>query len=141
MAGIRVKGIKPVIKGFDKRIQFISIGDSAIYTRIASEAFKDVMDHFENTSGRSGKWQPLAPSTIRGRRKGSSKPLQDTGRMRGSIKPQGFKDRAEVFTNVEYAPFHDKGTRTIPRREFLWLSSKTKDRIRIFVEKKLRDAE
>jgi phage gpG-like protein len=137
MAGIVAKGIKPVIKGFDKRIQLIE-GDKKIYSVIASMAYKDVIQHFDNTVGRSGIWQPLAASTIRQRRRGSSKPLQDTGVMKGSIRPIGLKTRAEVFTNIDYAKYHDLGTRNIPRREFMWLSGGAKERIRKYVERALK---
>ncbi len=57
-------------------------------------------------------WKPLQPSTIAGRRKGSSVPLRDTGRLMNSINHAlRGKTAVEVGTRVEYAPTHQYGAK------------------------------
>ena len=56
-------------------------------------------------------WRPLSPNTIAARRKGSSAPLQDTGRLKQSFTITRRAPRLiEVGTNVTYAEFHEEGT-------------------------------
>ena len=62
------------------------------------------------------KWKPLSANTIAQRRKGSSRPLQDTGRLRASWtqsggNPKVIGDTVSVTSNVKYAPFHEFGTK------------------------------
>jgi phage virion morphogenesis protein len=75
-------------------------------------------------------WKALAPSTVASRRKGSSKPLVDTGEMRQSITIVAGKDRITFGISgapQQYGPVHQFGTSragrkrnvTIPRRAFL----------------------
>lgn len=70
-----------------------------------------VIQNFESAGGNVGGWVPLASSTILRRRKGSSAPLQDTGRLRMSIQPevQGNKLTIGTGTNVSYASYHQTG--------------------------------
>lgn len=82
---------------------------------------KDVMDHFGKTESDTGSWKPLKY------RKG--KALQDTGRLRNSIKPTNTKDEAIVGTNVIYAATHNYGRDNIPQRKFLWLSKEIQENI------------
>lgn len=67
-------------------------------------------------------WRPLAPSTIARRRKGSAKPLIDTGLLRKSVSVRGEK-QAVAFgvtgSAATYAPYHQLGGSKIPRRAFL----------------------
>jgi len=57
-------------------------------------------------------WKPLQPSTIARRRKGSSVPLRDTGRLMNSINHAlRGKNAVEVGTSIEYAPTHQFGAR------------------------------
>jgi phage gpG-like protein len=76
--------------------------------------FKSAAKTF-NTSGH-GMWKPLAKSTIARRRKKSSKPLLDTGRLRRSVTGKGGKNVYNITkhwlvmgTNVEYARIHQQG--------------------------------
>lgn len=54
-------------------------------------------------------WHKLAASTIKRRRKGSSQPLLDTGRLRNSIAWRLVGDGVEVGTNLRYAAIHQFG--------------------------------
>ena len=47
-------------------------------------------------------------------------PATDTGRLANSLKADIQGIRATVFTNLEYAPFLEFGTRTIEPRPFLF---------------------
>lgn len=73
--------------------------------------------------GKEQKWPPLKPQTIKRRRLGSSKPLQDTGKLFQSfVKQQPIRkgqSRIVVGSNIEYAHFHDEGTEHIPQRRIL----------------------
>ncbi|AIY89894.1 phage virion morphogenesis protein [Geoglobus acetivorans] len=86
-------------------------------------------------------WPPLKPETIR--RKKSSKPLIDTGRLRDSIthKVEGDKALIGIFARdvVIYAAVHEFGSprKNIPERSFL---RKTFDEQKDEIEK-LIDAE
>src|ERR1041385_4959950 len=57
--------------------------------------------------GRPKRWTPLAPSTLRGRRKGrgrgGAKVLIDRGQLLGSIDKTVTTDGARIGTNVVYA--------------------------------------
>lgn len=55
-------------------------------------------------------WPPLRPNTIAGRRRGSSQPLQDTGRLRQSANKQVVGDAVRVGYASLIAPFHHFGT-------------------------------
>lgn len=69
--------------------------------------------------GAEKKWKALAPSTVAGRRKNSSRILQDTGRLRQSFVSRipseaDFKaltdQKVEVGSNDERAEWHHGGT-------------------------------
>lgn len=86
-------------------------------------------------------WPPLRPETIK--RKGSSRPLIDTGRLRDSIthKVEGDKALVGIFGGgvLIYAAVHEFGSpkRNIPERSYL---RKTFDEQKEEIEK-LLDAE
>ena len=84
----------------------------------ADALVKLVDDSFLNAQTPWGDaWKPLAESTIR--RKGSSRPLVDSGVLKNSITAKAEKLRILLGTNVPYAGFHQFGTPNIPKREFL----------------------
>lgn len=84
-------------------------------------------------------WPPLKPETIR--RKGSSKPLIDTGRLRNSIthKVEGDKALVGIFGGevLVYAAVHEFGSpkKNIPERSFLRLGfDKNKEEIERLID-------
>lgn len=103
----------------------------------AGKAYKNVIDHFQKEQGETRKWVPLSERTVRRRRGGSSAPLQDTGRLKGSIRFKAFSNRAEVFTNIIYAAVHNYGYKklNIPKRDFMWIDRKTRKNIVGYLEK------
>ncbi len=94
-------------------------------------------------------WAPLQRARTRNRRKGDrGLPLRDTGLLMASTAAQGRGHVEEITrqellfgSNLEYAGFHQFGTRHIPARQFLGFNEKllrTVDAILgEFVEKKL----
>lgn len=67
-------------------------------------------------------WLPLKRERPRNSKAGGkrrSKILRDTGRMVNSITGKSAGHDVIVGTNVEYAAYHQFGTRTIPARPFL----------------------
>ncbi|MHA1866628.1 MAG: phage virion morphogenesis protein [Candidatus Heimdallarchaeaceae archaeon] len=142
MLGIRTVGLDRVInflagmqtrtRNFEKPLKVIS-----------NRMFREVIEHFDREQGPHGRWARLKPSTIARRRRGSSKPLQDTGNLRNSILPKVMnRNSAIVFTNVKYATTHQFGTRKgafgrdrhnrpipwgdIPARPYMWVSAESR---------------
>jgi len=76
------------------------------------------------------KWEPLAKSTIKRRRKRSRKPLQDSGTLRKSIETKRAigavfdleMSRVEWGSRLPYAAAQHYGTKTIPQRPFVGFS-------------------
>jgi phage gpG-like protein len=97
-----------------------------------SPVFEALADDFLDLEGRqfaseggfaSGGWAPLAPSTVR--RRGTAHPiLTDSGDLRASLTQRDGKgsvrrisdDEMFVGTDVDYAQYHQTGTRRMPRR-------------------------
>ncbi len=64
-------------------------------------------------------WAALDPKTIKQRRNGSSKILNDTGTLRKSFAHIATNSFVEVTTDPMYAPFHQFGTsKGLPARPF-----------------------
>lgn len=80
-----------------------------------------IIETFERSAGPNGeKWAPLSEATKQ--RKGSSKPLIDTGLLRNSINVQAAKDAIRFGVTGQRARVgqaHQFGTEDIPRRPFL----------------------
>ena len=102
-------------------------------TVISQMAYKQVMTNFDNEQGKRRDWPKWSRKTPKGGRqyfntrptkRGGNKLLQDTGTLRLSIRPKVEKDEAHVFTKTKYAGYHQFGTKTIPKRDFLWISQK-----------------
>ena len=85
---------------------------------VGAKGFKDVMQHFRDEAGPSRKWTPLK----RQRKRGGSKVLQDTGRLRQSTRFKTVGNVANIFNNVKYAGIHNFGGKKIPQRKFMWIS-------------------
>ena len=94
----------------------------AAFEEVGEIVHASVMRNFED-EGRP-KWQRMAPG---GR---SGKLLQDSSRLIRSIKPRATSRFAEVCTNVEYAPYHQIGTGSIPARPFIMLQDEDMPEIR-----------
>jgi phage gpG-like protein len=104
--------------------------------------FADIINHFKNESGPTGRWKPRSATTqaqyaLRARTDSryspSNKLLQLTGNLRKSILPNNTKRvgtaAIQIFANAEYSGKHDMGTDNMPQREFMWFSNEAKERM------------
>lgn len=84
---------------------------------IAQDMVKEAQLNFRNSQGPNAeKWKPLSTLTISMRRKGSSKPLVDTGTLRRSIRGIATGTQAIVGTNLKYAAIHQFGGTIRPKK-------------------------
>lgn len=97
-----------------------SLDLSPVLAVIAQDLLTFADDAFADSRGPTGEaWQPLKAATIKRRRQGSSKPLIDTGTLRGSLTAVAGASAILVGTNVPYAGFHQFGTVRVPARPYL----------------------
>ena len=98
--------------------------------------FRDVIEHFEKEQGSKGPWAALSSKYERRRQPG--KILQISGKLRQSFAPTNWKSTSEGlfwFNNAQtssgfpYAYAHDTGGKTLPKRDFMWLSAIALERI------------
>jgi hypothetical protein len=98
-------------------------------------AFQDVMGHFEKQKGPNGKWKKW--SRLYGERqakRGRTKILQDSGRMRQMVTLAGNNSQrkrnillfnpARSKDGVAYPIRHDLGLEGMPKRTFFWTSTR-----------------
>ena len=66
-------------------------------------------------------WAPLAPSTIRAKRRKSGKVvmLVDTGNLKNSLNYRAETNKVRIGYSVKYSIFHQLGTRFMPQRKIL----------------------
>lgn len=70
---------------------------------------------FRNSADPYGqKWEPIEPRWRNGRRT-PGQPLLDTGRLRNSIRGATTGNSIRIFTDVEYAQYHQLGMRVKKR--------------------------
>lgn len=114
------------VKGLDEAVEYTDavarrLRDMTPLTRVLAADVKTLIDDsFEQSRSPDGSpWEALAPSTVARRRQGSSKPLVDTGTLRGSVSARGTAEGVMFGAGASYGPFHQFGTRTVPARPFL----------------------
>lgn len=121
-------------KGSTKAMQKIAVGfkdaakDLEDFTKpltiIGNHMLGSVNQNFKD-GGRPEQWKALNSKTEkRKKKKGggarSSKTLIDKGRMRQTvIAPPPTKTEVKIFPTVDYAVFHETGTKHMPRRSFM----------------------
>lgn len=106
--------------------------------------FQDIIDHFRQEQGSEGSWAKRKPSTQRSyarmgkydrRYSPSNRLLQLTGKLRGSLLPTkgGIKRQgrygALMFSSSPVGIFHQKGTRKMVKRDFMWLNDPAQQRM------------
>lgn len=131
-------------RGFDRAIlqinEFADFNRRAMLAALAETVRKQTIRRFANkTAPDGGKWAPLKPSSVRGRRT-SGDILVDTGRLRNSIASKVYGHTAEIGTNVFYGKFHQFGTRKMVARPFLGISPADAAELRRVAEAFIRAA-
>ena len=101
------------------RLDSLNIDTEDVLKDVGEELRSIVINNFVNSVDPYGNaWKELSPQTIR--RKGSSKPLIDTGTLMNSIDYNVSGRILKLFTGAEapYGVYHQEGTGRIPRRSF-----------------------
>ncbi|AKF08886.1 phage virion morphogenesis protein [Sandaracinus amylolyticus] len=119
MTQLRVTGIDDAIRTVRSAAE--RARDLSPILRVIAEDTKTLVDDsFDQSRSPSGApFAPLAPATKARRRKGSSKPLVDTGRLRNSVSASAAGNLLSVGTNVVYGATHQYGSKRVPARPFL----------------------
>lgn len=137
MAKISLKGLKKTMRTF-KDIEKRMKEPKKVNGKMASMAYRDVMEHFDKQEGGDGKkWPKWTRMTKSGRKVYSSRPtkrggnklLKDLGNLRGGIRPRSSNKAAEVFVRTTYGQYHQTGTSKMARRKFMWLGGKARVKI------------
>jgi hypothetical protein len=91
--------------------------------------FDDVQQNFASEGRFVGGWRALSPKYAAWKLKhyGPRNILVRTGRMQRSLRMgagenifRAFKTRVEMGSSVDYMPYHQRGTRRMPRRQVLF---------------------
>ena len=65
--------------------------------------------------------------------------LNKTGKLKNSFKTKIFNNSVQIFTDVEYAKYHNEGTEDIPRRQFLGDNNELKEVIKKEIDNYLKE--
>jgi len=133
--------VRNFLKNIDRKLSDIKDGKRKYSGLLSSIVFADVTDHFAEQKGSAGPWKKWSNSyaeKMNEAGKGGNKILQDSGRLRQNFKPTNVKysskgylwfNDAVVKSGFPYASAHDKGDKSLPQREFMWLSDKAMDKV------------
>lgn len=109
------------------------------YNDLGVQASEDIIQHFVDEMGPSGKWQDVKPATkkakIRGKRTNkryTNKILSNTGKMR-QITHNIQQNGVLVGTTVNYGEYHQKGTGHLPQRIWAYISDKGRQKLNTVV--------
>ena len=120
MVKIKIKGLTSVNNLLNKLGKAVSDNKEFLSSVAVSEIKKEVSRVFSSKG--FGGWPPLAPSTLRYKRRYgySSDPLVRTGSMKGemtSLSGVSITSNKLVYeSNTPYAKYHEYGTSRIPAR-------------------------
>lgn len=131
MLEVKTTNLAPVRKRF-KEMQNRAKTPRHAMDVIGGKAFKAVIQNFSKEENKDGvKWEkwkdPKTKARISRRptKRGGTKLLQDTGRLRGSIRWAASNIEARVFTKVKYAKYHNYGDGSM-KRQFMYVDDKTR---------------
>lgn len=97
---------------------------SPLYKRWGIEALKWIQQNYQSGGAKVGGWPPLRPLTIMSRRKGSGRPLMNTGALMRLWSSRVMGWGAEIGNPSDIAGYHETGTRPYEirpkNRKFLW---------------------
>lgn len=126
------------VKRTRKSVEDVKDANKEFRGAIASIVFRDLISHFTNESGPTGKWKGWSPAyKIRQASRGRSMILQDSGFLRQNLTPINqnsdsritsrkgeliFFNPAKTKKGFPYAYAHDTGGPKLHQRQFMWLS-------------------
>lgn len=120
-------------------------GEQKYLSLVGAIVYRDVIDHFNKEAGPEGQWTKWSDSYFNHMQKigrSGNKILQFSGNLRNYFKPQKYDksgggllwyNDAKTKSGFPYAAAHnnDEARRTLPQREFMWLSEKAMDDISV----------
>lgn len=117
---IQVKGLRDVQRMLRNLAASVArgAGTTSLHARYAIIASQWIDRNFQQEGGLVGGWRALRPNTIAGRRKGSSRVLQDKGLLRASFVPAWDEKAAVVGSAEKVALWHEKGTKGSPETPY-----------------------
>ena len=142
MIAMQVKGLKEVFEK-TRKINNRARKLNTPMSIIAAKAYKEVMNNFREQKSPTGIWEKWLFQgkrvSTRPTKRGGTKLLQDTGRLRGSIRFSAGVTSAKIYTNVKYAGVHQYGSakKNIVARPFLKVSLKKIKEFSRFLERYL----
>ena len=104
---LTVRGDEAVIASINKLSSDVAKTE-VLHKRLGVAGRVWVIRNFQD--GGRPRWKPLRPNTVAARRKGSSKPLQDTGLLRQSYAWEADASKAVVGSPRKTALWHNEGT-------------------------------
>lgn len=98
---------------------------------VAVDHTKNVVFPSQSWEGKA--WRPLKDPTI------DRPALQKTGKLRRSIRYRTIvsQGRVIVYDPTKYGGYHDKGTKTLPRRQFMGIDRRLHSRIGSLISRKM----
>ena len=125
---------KEIDNFFLKTIYILKNPVKYLHTAFNVFGFRDVIDHFRRAEGPEGSWPK--------RKDNRTHPLlQNTGNLRNGFLPSNIRDidvaTIEFFNPVSYGGFHNWGTKYIPKREFMWLTDETQEKMADYILDKM----
>lgn len=92
---------------------------------IGQKGSKDILEHFNKTTGPGGvKWKAIKP-----RKNGTTKPLNYKGFLRNTMQVKPGKFTVTLIKNIKYAAVHNYGydEKNITQREFMYINKAARE--------------
>ena len=143
---INIKFLVNEVKEKFKKMVINCTNLKPVMNLIAVKAYKEVIDHFDSEMGTDGKWPTWRRKqsdgtyryySSRPTKRGGNKLLQDTGMLRNSLRFKGFEKEAQVYDGSKngYGKYHQFGTKNMPKRDFLWVTTENEEEYAKMIEK------
>lgn len=99
---------------------------SQITETIAVLVENDILDNFDKEAFDNQAWQPRKRED---RQQGRRALLVKTGQMKRGLEVKASGSLVSVFSDMDYATYHNEGTDNIPKRQFAGLSKELEEKI------------
>lgn len=110
---------------------------------LSAIVYSDINTHFKEQKGSEGSWKDWSTSYTKHMEKigrSGNMILQFNGKLRNNFKPTDVKSSskgimwfndAKTKKGFPYAAAHDKGGPKLPKRDFMWLSDSSMEKISV----------